>query len=145
VDQNAAVALLLLGACAPLAEPPAVLTPDVDARRAEFGFVVTEEQLAGRVSMRSIFLGIPKVRIVGSLTAFQVALAAPLGGICEPTLYIDGRRAQQYELLDFRPQQIAAVQVYPRPTTAPVRYQGVSVVTAGDVCGAVLVWTKTLP
>lgn len=119
-------------------------TPDLDARRAEFGYVVTEDQLAPRGAMRSLFLGIPKVGVVGPTSAFHVGLASPLQGLCAPTFYIDGRKASQHELLDFRPQQIAAVQVYPRLTTAPLRYQDGHGRSGADSCGVILVWTKTL-
>ena len=61
------------------------------------------------------------------------------GGSCSPTVRIDGSEAEFGHLVDLRPDEVAAVEVYVRPTMVPAQfYKG------GDppICGMILVWTK---
>jgi len=56
-------------------------------------------------------------------------------------VYVDGSRWQQMEAGDLdsfvRPQDVAAIEVYPGGGSMPVEFQS----TGGD-CAAVVVWTK---
>ena len=86
-------------------------------------------------------MGIPKVHIVGPMMGgFALLVATPGGGTCAPTFYLDGRRTVLDELHAFRPQHVARVEVYARPSTAPLHLPDI-----GINCGVIAVWTTTRP
>ena len=109
-------------------------------RRTGFGFMITEDQIKHRANMRSVFIGVPQLRVVGpAVGQFSLVYEVPSGGTCVPIIFIDGRQGAIHELYAFVPAQIAAVESYSRTSTVPVRFQ-----TAMPSCGVLVVWTKTL-
>jgi hypothetical protein len=56
-------------------------------------------------------------------------------------IYVDGSKWQQLEAGDLdsfvRPQDVAAIEVYPSGANSPVEFQ-----SSGGDCAAVVVWTK---
>lgn len=111
-----------------------------ERRRSGFGFILTEEQLKQRANMRSVFLGVPQLRIYGpAVGQFSLAFQTAAGGTCTPTIFLDGRQTALVELYDLSPTQLIGMEAYGRPATIPPRFQ-----TAMNACGVVAVWTKTL-
>jgi hypothetical protein len=111
-----------------------------ERRRSGFGFMLTEDQLKQRASMRSVFLGVPQLRVTGpALGQFHLTFQMASGGTCAPTIFIDGRQRALIELYDLAPDQLAGVEVYARPSLVPPRFQ-----VAMSTCGVIVVWTKTL-
>ena len=111
-----------------------------ERRKSGFGFILTEEQVKYRQNMRSIFIGVPQVRVIGpSIGEFRIEFQLPNGGTCTPTIWIDGRPGALPELYAFVPEQIAGVEFYARASTVPLRFQSVM-----NPCGVVVFWTKTL-
>ncbi len=111
-----------------------------ERRKSGFGFFFTEEQVKYRQNMRSVFIGVPQVRVIGpSVGQFHIEFNLPSGATCVPRIYIDGRQGALYELYAFVPEQIAGVEFYTRASTIPLRFQDVM-----NPCGVVVLWTKTL-
>jgi hypothetical protein len=112
-----------------------------DRRRTGFGFVLTEDQVKHRPNIRSVFLGVPHLRIIGpTVGQFSLVFQNPSGATCVPTIFIDGRRGAIHELYGFAPEQLLGLESYSRPAAVPPRFQ-----TPMSECGAIVVWTKALP
>ncbi len=60
-------------------------------------------------------------------------------GYCAATIFIDGLQSSVEALGAYRTEELVGVEVYPRGSTAPGRYQRLD-----SECGVVLVWTKYL-
>jgi hypothetical protein len=119
-----------------------VLAGIEERRRIGLGYVRTEAELAGVSSMRTVFATAPSVRLgrARSVVDFVVLLPRPGGGgraYCVAPLFIDGHRADYDQLAVYQPSDLKAVEIYVRPSNAPLQFQAVS-----SGCGVVLVWTK---
>jgi hypothetical protein len=119
-----------------------VLAGIEERRRIGLGYVRTEAELAGVSSMRTVFATAPSVRLgrARSVVDFVVLLPRPGAGgrgYCVAPLFIDGHRADYDQLAVYQPSDLKAVEVYVRPSNAPLQFQSVS-----SGCGVVLVWTK---
>ena len=55
------------------------------------------------------------------------------------TVYVDGLRVGHDALLAYSPEELLAIEVYPRSQNVPLQYA-----TPWVDCGVVLVWTKYL-
>ena len=114
-----------------------------ERRRLGIGYVRTEAQLAPIKTMRGVFTGVPSVQVGrarGASTDFIVLLPRPGAGgrgYCVASLYIDGFRSGYDQLSAYLPEDLAGMEVYVRPSEAPIQYQSVA-----TGCGVVLVWTK---
>lgn len=60
------------------------------------------------------------------------------GGVCIPDLFIDGQRASTPQFLSLDTREVRAVEIYARGVQVPPQFQ----VLRGDVCGAVVLWTR---
>ena len=90
-----------------------------------------------RVVRVEAFQGLPNLTISGrSVYEFQLT-AIVSGQTCPVTLYVDGVRGSVDELQSYRPEQLIAVEYYPRPEQAPLRFQ-----TVASNCPIALVWTR---
>jgi len=113
-----------------------------ERRRLGLGYVKTEAELARVKTMRGMFTQFPSVQVGrGRANAdFIVLLPRPGAqgrGYCVASLYLDGFRSGYDQLSAYRPEDLAGVEIYVRPSEAPIQYQSVS-----TGCGVVLVWTK---
>lgn len=119
-------------------------------RRSGFGYLVGPAEVRQRPSVRSLFDGVPSMHVEGSPLNFTLWVRSPvhlpsgpasqgegLEGFCRPQVYIDGWLADEEQLSSMMPEQILAVEVYPRQTAGLGRYMSVA-----NNCGVVLVWTK---
>jgi hypothetical protein len=114
---------------------------EIDERRQTgFGYLMTTSELRGRTSMRSVFQGFPSLEVRGG--AYNFSLVVPkyssimTGGGCVPDVYIDGFPGDAEQLANMRPQELMAVEIYPRPNPALYKYMHL------NTCAVVLVWTK---
>jgi carboxypeptidase family protein len=112
-----------------------------ERRRATLGYVRDSTTIGNRGTLGSAFFEVPSVTVRpgrgGTYLLYLPGRVRAGGdtGHCLANLWIDNFRAD-FEMLNFlRPEDIAAVEVYPREFTAPMRY------TAAG-CGSVVVWTK---
>jgi len=114
-----------------------------ERRRLGLGYVRTAADLEGIRTMRAVFTGAPSVRVErtrGGVGDFQVLLERQgLSGQawCLATLFIDGFKANYDQLSGYEPSDLIGVEIYQRPSSAPLQYQ-----STATGCGVVLVWTK---
>lgn len=113
-----------------------------ERQKSGLGRFITEKDLAGKHSIRSVFEEVPSVTVqtANRGTDFTILLpAASLGGNskCEANVFIDGTRASVQELTAMKPEDLLAVEVYVRASQVPSKYQYVA-----ERCGVVLAWTR---
>lgn len=110
---------------------------DLELRmRTGSGYYLKGEDVRRRNSMRAVFQGLPGLTIEGR-TAFQFTLQTLQQGRPTPVaLYVDGLKSDEQAIQTYRPDQIIAVEWYPRGQDAPLKYQG------GNLQPVMLVWTR---
>jgi carboxypeptidase family protein len=118
-----------------------VLQEMEERRKAGFGYALRQEEIQRRVTMRSVMQSVPSVNVQGNGLSFTVLMQAGsiMRGYCVADLRIDGVPATWDQMSSYQPQDLVAVEVYPRASLVPIRYQSIS-----SGCGMVLVWTKSL-
>ena len=114
---------------------------DLDRRmRVGSAYFLTSEQVRNRTSLRSVFQGLPSLSIEGR-SVFSFTMYTTLGSRpCPVSLWVDGTRTDVQAIQSYRPEQIVAVEWYPRGIQAPPRFQS----PANANCGIMLVWTRFL-
>lgn len=112
-----------------------------DRKRRGFGTIRTEADLIGRHDIVSTLQAMPSLRVErrrGSIVlVFPGRSMGGLGG-CLASVYLDGFRVGYDELLAYSPDELLAIEVYPRGQGVPLQY------ATTNSCGVVLVWTKFL-
>ena len=108
------------------------------------GVLFTEQQIQQRASVQSLLQGIPGVRTtLGQGGSMQwVALMRKGGSECEARVFIDGRESGYDEVLSLVPDQLAAVEVFVRASTAPIFTAGRSTFGRDETCGSIIFWVK---
>jgi hypothetical protein len=107
------------------------------------GTFIGPEQIANRkaIQFTDLLTTVPGIRVQGSMGRMSIISTRTVGRQGCVTVYMDGSRFQQLEAGDFdtfiRPDEVAAIEVYPSGTTMPVEFQ-----TSGSDCAAVVVWSK---
>jgi hypothetical protein len=117
------------------------ITEFEERRKTGFGYVKDSTAMAGTYAMTSVLSTFPSVVVqpAGVGRQFSVSLPGMAGQRCPATIWIDGiKQSDAEELGALNPDDLAAVEVYPRAFTVPARF----VDTRGGLCGAVIVWTK---
>ena len=116
---------------------------EVNLRRlAGFGYTFGMSEIRRRFSLMSLFEGLPSVQVEGrpdSFTLWTRAVYSIQGGhagYCRMKVFIDGFPADEQQLGELLPQQVALVEVYPRPSIFLGRYEDPL-----SPCGVVLAWT----
>lgn len=112
---------------------------DLEQRmRAGFGHFLRGDDVKRRPSMRSVLQGLPSLMIEGrSVYSFRL-LTLVSGATCPVSLYVDGTRTTTDAIQSYRPEQLVAVEWYPRSVQAPEKYQS----TGDPNCGVMLIWTR---
>lgn len=112
---------------------------DLEQRmRAGFGYFLRGEDIKRRPSMRSVLQGLPSLTIEGrSVYSFRLQTLVS-GSPCPVTLYVDGIRTSTEAIQSYRPDQLVAVEWYPRGSQAPVKYQS----SGASRCAVMLIWTR---
>lgn len=113
-------------------------------RRGAAGYFLDEGQLAKRNALRlsELLRNVPGVMLMpsrngpGSIAVFSGTHS--VSRACLPVIYFDHVRLRQEDTpLDLlaTPEQVVAIEVYPRDAFAPPEFHG-------DGCGSIVVWTK---
>jgi hypothetical protein len=111
-----------------------------DRRRLGNSLYRGEEELKHLPDIVTSFQGFPNVRTERTTRGWAVILpvrSALLSG-CVAGVYLDGLRSSYEELLAYKPEDLRAIEVFPRAANVPLKYQ------PRNGCGVVLVWTKYL-
>ena len=112
-------------------------------RGASSGYFISPEQIEARKATQftDLLTTTPGIRVQGSMGRMYIEATRTAGRRGCVNVYVDGSRWQQLEAGDLdsfvRPQDVAAIEVYPGGGSMPVEFQS----TGGD-CAAVVVWTK---
>jgi hypothetical protein len=112
-------------------------------RGASAGYFISPEQIEARkaIQFTDLLTTTPGLRVQGSMGRMYITATRTAGRQGCVNVYVDGSRWQQLEAGDLdafvRPQDVAAIEVYPGGGSMPVEFQS----TGGD-CAAVVVWTK---
>lgn len=115
---------------------------EVDERRKlGLGYALGPDEIQRRGTLQSVLRSFPSITVQGTMNSFTVFLHSGSMGsaYCVADLRIDGIPSTWDLLAHYEPQDIEAIEVYPRPSTVPLRYQNIA-----SACGMVLVWTKYL-
>lgn len=114
---------------------------DLERRmRTGSAYFLTGDQVKQRTSMRSVFQGLPSLIIEGrSVYNFQM-YTLNSGRPCAVSIFVDGQRADVQSVQSYRPDQLVAVEYYPRGQDGPIRFQSMGSAN----CGLLLLWTTFL-
>lgn len=114
-----------------------------DERRARgIGQFVTREEILERGSSRlsdvlRLKRGVHVVR--GDRIRFS-AYSGSRGSVCQPDIWLDGRRSQGMEINELVATTVEAIELYPYLSTVPVEFQALGANTTP--CGTIVVWTR---
>jgi hypothetical protein len=112
-----------------------------ERRMQGIGFIRDSSQISTAGTLASLFFGAPSMTVrparMGGYLLYLPGKVRNAGdtGHCLANLWIDNFRSDYDMLNALRPDDIAAIEVYPREMLAPMQYS-----QAG--CGSVVVWTK---
>jgi len=112
-------------------------------RGASGGYFLSPEQIESRKATQftDLLTTTPGIRVQGSMGRMYITATRTAGRAGCVNVYVDGSQWQQLEAGDLdsfvRPQDVAAIEVYPGGGSMPVEFQ-----TSGGDCAAVVVWTK---
>ena len=112
-------------------------------RGASTGYFLTPEQIEARraTQFTDLLTTTPGIRVQGSMGRMYITTTRTAGRQGCVNVFVDGSRWQQLEAGDLdsfvRPQDVAAIEVYPGGGSMPVEFQ-----SSGGDCAAVVVWTK---
>jgi hypothetical protein len=112
-------------------------------RGAASGYFISPEQIEARKATQftDLLTTSPGIRVQGSMGRMFITATRTAGRAGCVNVYVDGSLWQQMEAGDLdsfvRPQDVAAIEVYPGGGSMPVEFQ-----TSGGDCAAVVVWTK---
>lgn len=117
-------------------------------RRSGMGRYLSAEEIARRqaVYTSDLFRSIPGVRFDrtstgGQLGAPPIMMRAAVGGMCAPSIYIDGHYMFEMSADDLdafvQPSEITGIEVYTGATAPPEYQQGL------NGCGSIVIWTNT--
>jgi hypothetical protein len=112
-------------------------------RGAASGYFIGPEQIESRkaTQVTDLLTTTPGIRVEGTMGRMMLTATRTAGRAGCVNVYVDGSRWQQLEAGDLdsfvRPQEIAAIEVYPGGGSMPVEFQ-----SSGGDCAAVVMWTK---
>ena len=109
-----------------------------DRKRQGGGTVLDSTDIARRGTMAAVFSALPSVQVkYGRGGQFSLELPGRMSSRCAAGVWVDGFRAELDEIYSLRPEDIAAVESYPRSMQVPMKFMS----TQSD-CGVVVIWTK---
>jgi hypothetical protein len=107
------------------------------------GYFITPQMIENRKASQftDLLTTSPGVRIEGQMGHMAIRSTRTVGRQGCVTVYVDGSQWQNLEAGDLdgfvRPEETAAIEVYPAGAATPVEFQ-----TSGQDCAAVVIWTK---
>lgn len=117
-------------------------------RRMGLGYSMMGEELAKRHTLRSVFDEFPSVFTAGRGSIdFSIMMPAPFPHVrdteskyCAAHVFVDGRLTGMDYATSYKPEELLAVEVFPRVSMVPIQYKRFA--GYGEDCGVVLVWTR---
>jgi hypothetical protein len=117
-----------------------VLAAEFTSRRQMgLGYIVDSTFISKYNSVENVMREVPGLVVQRKGIDIKMLIPDGRGGMCEPTMYMDGVLAGTGHLFDLTTKEAVALEAYVQPLTVPTPY----VRPGGDrKCGAILVWTK---
>ncbi|HEX7977630.1 MAG TPA: carboxypeptidase regulatory-like domain-containing protein [Gemmatimonadaceae bacterium] len=112
-------------------------------RGAAGGYFITPQMIENRKAAQftDLLTTAPGIRIQGSMGHMDITSTRTVGRQGCVTVYVDGSQWQALQPGDLdsfvRPEEAAAIEVYPAGASTPVEFQ-----TSGQDCASVVIWTK---
>ena len=117
----------------------------VRRHQAGFGQLYLEEEIARAATLPTLFQHVPGVRLaqarLGVGGDWVVLMRNHVGSQCPARIFVDERETDGEELMSISKDDVVAVEVFVRPTTAPIFTSGRSRFSS-DMCGVIVVWTR---
>ncbi len=116
-----------------------------ERKRGGMGYMRDSSELPVNATPAAMYAMLPNVQVTSTGSGFRnfiITLPYNRGGRCLATLFVDGQRQVDQSMLGmFNNDEIAAVELFPRPANAPPQFQGG---TGGNTntCGSLVIWTK---
>ncbi|MEX2151798.1 MAG: carboxypeptidase regulatory-like domain-containing protein [Gemmatimonadaceae bacterium] len=111
-----------------------------ERRKTGFAYMLDKTELAGYPSLDRALNDLPGARIVnGSGGDFELYVSDGRGGQCIPAVWVDGHHLAVASLVMMKPNDVMAIEFFPRASTIPMEYQRIDPRAS---CGAVLAWTN---
>jgi hypothetical protein len=107
------------------------------------GYFITPQMIENRKAAQftDLLTTAPGIRIQGTMGQMYISSTRTVGRAGCVTVYVDGSQWQQLQPGDLdsfvRPEEAAAIEVYPAGAATPVEFT-----TSGQDCAAVVIWTK---
>jgi hypothetical protein len=112
---------------------------DYEERRTMgFGHFRDSTEVSRHSTLESVFQEMPNVSAPKPGTVLLPATGGP--GKCAANIWIDRRKSDSRDLAELQPEEVAALEVYPRAMTTPPEFMVRNART--PMCGSVVVWTK---
>jgi len=108
-------------------------------RKSGVGYAMDSTQIG---QFRTVFEAIqttPSTTVRFDRNVMAISMPNVRGGICAPQVRIDGLPAEFGHIIDLQPSEVAAIEVYARPTMVPAQFV---IGASPPTCGMILVWTK---
>lgn len=108
-------------------------------RKSGAGYAMDSTQIG---HFRTVFEAIqttPSTTVRFDRNVMAISMPSVRGGICAPQVRIDGLQAEFGHIIDLQPSEVAAIEVFARPTMVPTQFV---TGTSPPTCGMILVWTK---
>lgn len=109
-----------------------------DRRKINTGFALTEKDFAGRHDIMGMLAGLPRVEPIRGRGPAMIGIRNRRGGVCMPTVYLDGTLAATDQITMYQPSEFRAVEVYNTEFNAPIGFDAKG-------CGVILFWSKKNP
>jgi hypothetical protein len=108
-------------------------------RRIGWGFAMDSTDVAKRPAIDALLREFPRTDVILLRGGdFGVNLRDPAGRACAALLWVDGIYHRDQSILrDLRPEDLAAVEVYPDAMAVPNELS-----VSANLCGAIAIWTK---
>lgn len=116
-----------------------------ERKRAGMGYMRDSSELPVKATPAAMYAMLPNVQVTSTGSGFRsfiITLPYNRGGRCLANLYVDGQRQVDQSMLGmFNNDEIAAVELFPRPANAPPQFQGGTAANS-NTCGSLVIWTK---
>lgn len=110
-----------------------------ERKKSGLGYIRDSTQIIKYDQFFNLFRDVPSLTTRYAGSALTILVPDGKGGSCEPDVLIDGAAAAFGHLIDLESKEVAAVEVYPRISQIPGRFQRPGIRAQ---CGMILVWTK---
>lgn len=108
-----------------------------ERRRLGRGLFFDSTDVRVRGSLRALASSLPTALLEGTFTRWEPVVTGQNGGMCVPSVWVDGRLTDWEEVSTLTAEVVQAVEYYQRPNWTPQRFHD----TRNQLCGTAVIWT----